>query len=410
MSYTLEETLKKLNISKYKFNKLRQHRYLNPTTLSEWNGMYYIDVLYISAEEVDKLTPKKLEKIFLKIKKDESNNLLSKWVNKMYKSNSNFLHKTLEIDKSFDFNFETKKGVTDAICSEFDFTSDNFIYLGTPARVDENKLYKVSLLGVYTFNFWENPIFNNNEMDSCLEISVDYRTGNYIVANITVDVFEIENKKTKELDWVCIITNMSDVKSINQECQNCKGIIKIPNEVYTYDRNNKNLCLNCYSRLIRKDRREANRRELLSSNDTIILDFETASLYSTDGIVSISVIDTKGNILINTRIRPNNGIDEGAVRLHGLTLESLKNEKRFDDIKDELINVIKGKTIIVAHNFHEEFFCNLLGVDLMDDDAFECILTMDDVASSCGIRDYMLPKRYNSLADCQSMLSVILNG
>lgn len=67
MSYTLQETLEKLNISKYKFDKLRQYEYLNPSVASEWNGMYYIDVLYIPSEEVNKLTPKKLEKIFLKI-------------------------------------------------------------------------------------------------------------------------------------------------------------------------------------------------------------------------------------------------------------------------------------------------------------------------------------------------------
>ena len=78
MNYTVEQVLDKLNITRYKFNKLRKYGYLNPITLSEWNGMYYIDVLYISDSELKKLTPKRLENIFLKIKKTESRDLMSK--------------------------------------------------------------------------------------------------------------------------------------------------------------------------------------------------------------------------------------------------------------------------------------------------------------------------------------------
>lgn len=415
MFYNLQETLNKLKISKYKFDKLRQYKYLNPEVKSEWNGMYYIDVLYIPKNEVDKLTSKKLENIFLKIKKDESKDLPDKWKNKMYRSNAKFLNKVLEIEKSFDFNFESKKDVTDAICEGFSLSSDKFIRLGKPLVVEENNLYRVSQVGVFTFNFWENPVFENNELSSHLEVRM--WKGDYIIANITVDVFEIEHKKKDDWDWVCIISDISPVYTINQECQDCHSIIKIPEGVYKYNTDKNTLCLRCYNYYIGKDKEEAYRRDLLNSNDTIILDFETASLDVDAGLVSISAIDMKGNILINTKLKPDGMIDEQATRLHGLTLDSLSDEKTFSDIKDEVVNIIRGKKIIFAHDFHDDFFYYFLKSYSIDyllyvkDDFTKVVLykslVMNDVLCRCGLEPSSSPKYYDSLADCKFILDLI---
>ena len=59
MTYTLQETLSKLNISKYKFDKLRKYKYINPLETEKWNGMYYITELIIDDSEIKKLTPNK---------------------------------------------------------------------------------------------------------------------------------------------------------------------------------------------------------------------------------------------------------------------------------------------------------------------------------------------------------------
>ena len=416
MFYSLHETLNKLKISKYKFDKLRQYKYLNPETKSEWNGMYYIDVLYIPKKEVDKLTPGKLEKIFLKIKKDESKDLPTKWENKMYKANAKILHEILDVKDSFDFNFEFKKEVTDAICRGVSLGSDKFIKLGKPLVMEENSSYKVSQIGVFSFNFWENPIFDNNKLSSHLKISM--REGNYIIANITVDVFEIEHKKKNDWDFVYIISGMTPVRTINEECQDCHSIIEIPGGVYKYNTDKDTLCLRCYNYRIGKDKSEAYRRELLNSNDTIILDFETASLEVDDGLVSISAIDMRGNILINTRLKPDGFIDEQATSLHGLTLDSLRNEKTFSEIKDELVNIIRGKKIIFAHKFHDNFFYSLLKSYSIDyvvcvkDDLTKVVLykslVMNDVLCWCNLKPSFSPNFYDSLADCKFILDRIL--
>lgn len=336
----------------------------------------------------------------------------------MYKSNSNFLHKVLDVNKSFDFNFESKKEVTDAICEGFSLGSDKFIKLGKPLVVEENNFYKVSQIGVFTFNFWENPIFDNNKLSSYLEVRMS-SISNYIIANITVDVFEIEHKKKNDWDWVCIISDMSPVHTINEECQDCHSIIKIPSGIYKYNTDKDTLCSRCYNYYIGKDKEEAYRRDLLNSNDTIILDFETASLDECDGLVSISAIDMSGNILINTKLKPDGMIDEQASRLHGLTLDSLANEKTFSDIKDELVSIIRGKKIIFAHNFHDEFFYYFLKSYSIDyflcvkDDLTKVVLykslVMNDVLLNCGLEPSSSPKYYDSLADCKYILDCILD-
>ena len=103
--YTLKETLEKLNITKYKFDKLKKHGYINPSKIDKWNGMYYIEELVIDSKEVDKLTPKRLEKIFEKIKREESKDLLTKWKNKVYRHNLKMLKNNAE---NYIYNFESQ--------------------------------------------------------------------------------------------------------------------------------------------------------------------------------------------------------------------------------------------------------------------------------------------------------------
>lgn len=410
MNYTVEQVLDKLNITRYKFNKLRKYGYLNPITLSEWNGMYYIDVLYISDSELKKLTPKRLENIFLKIKKTESRDLMSKWEKKVFNLNSKFLHNHLDVGREFEFKIDKKKDVTEYINSNIRISGDNFTELKKPIKLEDNSNFKVLRIGSYLFDFWKNPIFDNNDTWGYLEPKVCCNYGDVIIANVTVDVIEVTNKKTNDFDWFGLITEFSPISTINEECECCGRIIKIPGRVYSYGEHEV-LCLGCYSDLIEKDRAEKYRNNLLSCSDTIILDFETAGLDSSKGIVSIAAIDMSGNVLLDVKVKPHGEITPGATELHGLTSEVLKNEKTFCEIKDSIVNTIKSKTVIFSHEFHEDFFRDFLsmnGIQQVNDD-FEYLydsLVIADILKSCHISPRNF-KSYDALNDCYNMLNWI---
>ena len=249
MTYTLKETLEKLNISKYKFDKLRKYNYINPLELEKWNGMYYITELAIKDSEIKKLTPKKLEKIFEKIKREESKDLMSKWQNKVHRHNLKILKN--EIEKfNFSHSFESQKSFLSAI----DKLNGESIYYKRSVKLEENSNYRVSKIGEHTFDFWKNPVFDNNELISYLDPIMDGYSGEFLIANVTVDIIEVLNKKDRnDFEWFGFIKSIDTVDKISQRCECCARLITIPSKVFTYGAFN-NLCYGCYDKLVEKDR------------------------------------------------------------------------------------------------------------------------------------------------------------
>lgn len=87
----------------------------------------------------------------------------------------------------------------------------------------------------------------------------------------------------------------------------------------------------------------------------IVLDTETTGLSTSDGhrIIEIGCIE-----LVNRRItgrnyhrflNPDRAIDEGAERVHGISLSDLVDQPRFPDIADELLAFLSGAELVI-HN------------------------------------------------------------
>lgn len=87
----------------------------------------------------------------------------------------------------------------------------------------------------------------------------------------------------------------------------------------------------------------------------IVLDTETTGLSTSDGhrIIEIGCVE-----LINRRLsgrnyhrflNPDREIDEGAERVHGISVEDLDGQPRFADVADELLAYLQGAELII-HN------------------------------------------------------------
>ena len=87
----------------------------------------------------------------------------------------------------------------------------------------------------------------------------------------------------------------------------------------------------------------------------IVLDTETTGLSVKDGhrIVEVGLVEMKNlNITssnFHTYINPEREIDFEAQKVHGLTLDFLKDKPLFKEIADEILNFINGD-ILVIHN------------------------------------------------------------
>lgn len=87
----------------------------------------------------------------------------------------------------------------------------------------------------------------------------------------------------------------------------------------------------------------------------VVLDTETTGMPVGDGhrIIEIGCVELDGRQPTGRHyhvyIQPDREIDEGAIAVHGITDEYLKDKPRFKDIADEFFEFIKGSELVI-HN------------------------------------------------------------
>jgi len=87
----------------------------------------------------------------------------------------------------------------------------------------------------------------------------------------------------------------------------------------------------------------------------VVLDTETTGMPVNDGhrVIEIGCVEVEGRRLTGRHfhiyLQPDREIDEGAIAVHGITNEDLKDKPRFKDIADEFYEFIKGAQLII-HN------------------------------------------------------------
>ncbi|MFB0963730.1 MAG: DNA polymerase III subunit epsilon [Pseudomonas sp.] len=87
----------------------------------------------------------------------------------------------------------------------------------------------------------------------------------------------------------------------------------------------------------------------------VVLDTETTGMPVTDGhrIIEIGCVELQGRQPTGRHyhvyLQPDRTIDEGAIAVHGITDEYLKDKPRFKDIADEFFEFIAGAELVI-HN------------------------------------------------------------
>ena len=123
----------------------------------------------------------------------------------------------------------------------------------------------------------------------------------------------------------------------------------------------------------------------------IILDTETTGLEPSDGhrIIEIGCVELVNRRLTGNTyhqyIQPDREIDAGAIEVHGITNESLKDKPRFTDIADEFLAFIKGAELVIHNAPFDVGFINH-EFSMLDGDS----VTVDQY---CGILDTLVMAR-----------------
>lgn len=125
---------------------------------------------------------------------------------------------------------------------------------------------------------------------------------------------------------------------------------------------------------------------------SIVLDTETTGMPVGDGhrVIEIGCVELEGRRFtgrhFHVYLQPDRSIDEGAVAVHGITDDFLRDKPRFADIADEFFEFIQGGRLIIHNAPFDVGFLNnefaLLGQG-----------ERQDIASYCSVLDTLTMAR-----------------
>jgi DNA polymerase-3 subunit epsilon len=160
---------------------------------------------------------------------------------------------------------------------------------------------------------------------------------------------------------------------------------------------------------------------------SVLFDTETTGLnpLSGDRVIEIAAIELENDLpttrVLHRLIHPQRDIPEDAIRIHGITLEHLRDAPRFAEVADEVLAFF-GDAKLVAHNAPFDFgFLNAelarIGRPALAQDRMICTLVLskarfpgmpNSLDALCRRFDIDLSARtsHNALLDCKLLAEV----
>lgn len=142
--------------------------------------------------------------------------------------------------------------------------------------------------------------------------------------------------------------------------------------------------------------------DVIKSNDFLVLDSETTGLGSDAEICQIAIVNSKGETLLDTLVKPFKPIPADATAIHGITNEMVKDATLFP--ADEVFTLLTGRDVIIYNSeydvkllYQSESALGMGGYDWLDNVEFYC--AMKHFATIYGDwNDYRKSYRWKSLS------------
>lgn len=95
-----------------------------------------------------------------------------------------------------------------------------------------------------------------------------------------------------------------------------------------------------------------NFRDALTGKDFLVLDTETTGL--DDGeVVQIAIVNSAGDTLLDTLVKPNRPIPRDATNIHGITDEMCKDAPTWIDLAPQIKQILDGKLLVVYNAVYD---------------------------------------------------------
>ncbi|WP_081298342.1 3'-5' exonuclease [Gilliamella sp. Occ4-3] len=166
----------------------------------------------------------------------------------------------------------------------------------------------------------------------------------------------------------------------------------------------------------------------LITDNTLILDTETTGLDEKAEIIEVSIIDLKGNVLLDTLIKPKRKIPADAINIHGITNEMVKDAPLWEDIYKEFRKIVKSADLVFIYNerYDKRLIMQTCRLSKVPSPTFKSACVMKLMAQWNGEQkrngEYLFKsldfiarlrkvqiegQKHRSLTDCKTVLSII---
>ncbi len=96
---------------------------------------------------------------------------------------------------------------------------------------------------------------------------------------------------------------------------------------------------------------------MLLATDPVYLDTETTGMHFNSEVIEIGIVDDQGEVLFDQLVRPRGKMDPAAGRVHGITLEMLKDAPTWEQVWPQAETILAGRRIGV---YNVEFDLRLM--------------------------------------------------
>jgi DNA polymerase-3 subunit epsilon len=124
----------------------------------------------------------------------------------------------------------------------------------------------------------------------------------------------------------------------------------------------------------------------LMRDGCVIIDLETTGFVEPSvAIVEVAVIDQRGDVLLNTLVKPDKRIPSGASAVHGIFDHDVADAQPFDTLYPQLAEIMGGRCV-VSYNYTFE-------KGILEAVCKRYRQPMFEVTWTCAMRDYATYKR-----------------
>lgn len=169
-------------------------------------------------------------------------------------------------------------------------------------------------------------------------------------------------------------------------------------------------------------------KELIQSGDFVILDTETTGLDDKAEICQIAVIDSQGNVLLDTLVKPTRPIPADARRVHGILNEDVENAPSWGDIAPHVHSLLSGRNVIVYNANYDyrlleqsavavkmagwkvagKWVCAMLAyAEFWGESGYYGGYRWVQLAKACWQQGIPVNNAHNALADCLMTLEIV---